>query len=234
VIGSAATPSLESVAPGSLAFAYGVGLSPGDPGPILGVLPEEFGGTTVSFKDASGTTTLAPLIYVSPDQLSFQVPPTVATGTAQVTVTSGAGTETASNVQITKVAPGLFTLNNSGLAAAYAQRVSVGGALLATELAYQAGPAGNFIPLKINMGSATDQVVLTLYGTGFDAATPGTTTATINGVTAGVLFAGSQMQYTGLDQLNVQIPQSLAGAGNVDIQVTFNGVAANPVQITIQ
>jgi uncharacterized protein (TIGR03437 family) len=234
VISSAATPSLESVAPGSLAFAYGVGLSAGDPGPILGVLPEEFGGTSVSIKDASGATTLAPLIYVSPDQLSFQVPPTAAAGTAQVTVKSGAGTETASNVQIANLAPGLFTLNNSGLAAAYAQRVSAGGALLATELAYQAAPAGNFIPLPISMGATTDQVVLTLYGTGFDAVPAGTTTATVNGVSTSVLFAGSQMQYTGLDQLNLQLPHSLAGSGNVNVEVTFNGVAANLVQITIQ
>jgi uncharacterized protein (TIGR03437 family) len=235
VIGSAATPSLESIAPGSLAFAYGVGLSAGDPGPILGVLPDEFGGTTVSFTDASGATTLAPLIYVSPEQLSFQVPPNVATGTAQVTVTSGAGTETASNVQIAKVAPGLFTLNNSGLAAAYATRAVAGpGTLVELEPAYQPGPEGNFIPLPISLGASGDNVVLTLYGTGFDAATAATTTATVNGVSTSVLFAGSQMQYTGLDQLNLQLPHSLAGSGNVDILVTINGVQANLVQITIQ
>jgi len=234
VIGSAATSSLQSVAPGSLAFAYGVGLSAGDPGPILGILPDEFGGTTVSVKDASGATTLASLVYVSPDQVSFQVPPTVATGTAKVTVASGAGTETASNVQITTIAPGLFTLNNSGLASAYAVRVSAAGAVLATELDYQATATGNFVPLPINMGASTDQVILTIFGTGFDAATAATTTVTVNGVNASVLYAGSQMQYTGLDQLNIQLPASLAGKGNVNLQATFNGTAANPVQITIQ
>jgi uncharacterized protein (TIGR03437 family) len=53
-------------------------------------------------------------------------------------------------------------------------------------------------------------------------------------VNSSVLYAGSQMQYTGLDQLNIQLPSSLAGKGNVNLQATFNGTAANPVQITIQ
>jgi len=236
VIGSAATPGLESIAPGSLAFAYEVGLSTGDPGPILGVLPEEFGETTVSIKDASGATTLMPLLYVSPTEVSFQVPSSVATGTGTVTVSSGDGaqTETATNVQITKLAPGLFTLNNSGLAATYAVRYSAAGALLATEPAYQTSALGTFLPLPINMGATTDLVYLTLYGTGFDAATAATTTATVNGVSTPVLYAGSQTEYTGVDQLNLQLPHSLTGSGNADIQVTFNGVAANPVQITIQ
>ena len=236
VIGSAATQGLESVAPGSLASAYGVGLAAGDPGPILGVLPEEFGETTLSITDASGKTTLAPLFYVSPDQLSFEVPPTVVPGTASATVSSGDGavTETAANVQITKVAPGLFTLNNSGLAAAYATRVLANTSTVALEPAYQTGPLGTFIPLPISMGASGDTVVLTLYGTGFDAATVATTTATVNGVSTPVLFAGSQMQYTGLDQLNLQLPHSLAGSGNVDILVTIAGVQANLVQITIQ
>jgi uncharacterized protein (TIGR03437 family) len=34
--------------------------------------------------------------------------------------------------------------------------------------------------------------------------------------------------------VNVQLPASLAGKGNVTIQLTANGLAANPVNITIQ
>jgi uncharacterized protein (TIGR03437 family) len=49
-----------------------------------------------------------------------------------------------------------------------------------------------------------------------------------------VLFAGPGGGVPGLDQVNVAIPKSLAGAGNVTVQVTASGIAANPVQITIQ
>jgi hypothetical protein len=34
--------------------------------------------------------------------------------------------------------------------------------------------------------------------------------------------------------VNILLPHSLAGAGNVTVQVTASGIAANPVQITIQ
>ena len=40
--------------------------------------------------------------------------------------------------------------------------------------------------------------------------------------------------FVGVDQVNVQIPPSLAGKGNVNVQVSANGVAANPVQIPVQ
>jgi uncharacterized protein (TIGR03437 family) len=47
------------------------------------------------------------------------------------------------------------------------------------------------------------------------------------------LYAGPQTQFSGLDQLNIQIPQSLAGAGQLTIQVTVDGIAANPVFVVI-
>jgi uncharacterized protein (TIGR03437 family) len=49
-----------------------------------------------------------------------------------------------------------------------------------------------------------------------------------------VLYAGPQGSVPGLDQVNVQIPSSLAGSGNANIQLTAGGVAANPVQVTLQ
>jgi len=43
-----------------------------------------------------------------------------------------------------------------------------------------------------------------------------------------------QGSFTGLDQVNVLLPPSLAGKGNVTVQLTANGIAANPVNLTIQ
>jgi uncharacterized protein (TIGR03437 family) len=45
------------------------------------------------------------------------------------------------------------------------------------------------------------------------------------------LFAGPQGAYTGLDQVNVQLPRSLAGRGDVDILLTVDGKLANIVRI---
>jgi uncharacterized protein (TIGR03437 family) len=48
------------------------------------------------------------------------------------------------------------------------------------------------------------------------------------------LYAGPAVGAPGLDQINLQLPASLAGKGNVNVQLTAAGAAANPVQITIQ
>ena len=131
------------------------------------------------------------------------------------------------------MAPALFTLNNSGLATSYAVRVSSAGSQT-VEPVFTQNSAGLISPSPVNMGSSTDTVYLILYGTGFDTAGTANVTATVNGVNAPVLYAGPGGGSPGLDQLNIQLPASLAGKGNVNLQMTAAGVAANPVQITIQ
>ena len=128
----------------------------------------------------------------------------------------------------------MFTLNNSGLASAYAIRVSASGTQTVENVYTQNTSTGVITPSPISLGAATDKTYLVLYGTGFDAATIAGTTVTINGVSAPVVFAGSPGSSAGLDQVNVQIPTSLAGKGSVNVQVTVAGVAANPVQLSIQ
>jgi uncharacterized protein (TIGR03437 family) len=49
-----------------------------------------------------------------------------------------------------------------------------------------------------------------------------------------VLYAGSQIQYPGLDQINVPVPATLAGSGEVDVSVTVDGRTANTVRIAIR
>ncbi len=233
LIESVANPGATSIAPASLAVANGQNLVAGYPGPIFGLLPNVFDQTSVTILDSAGATWTAPLFYVAPEQVDFEVPAAVAAGLAKVTVTSAGSSQTASNVQIAKVAPGIFTLNASGLASAYAIRVSANGTQTA-ELVYSINSNGGVVASPINLGSATDQLILALFGTGLETAGTSGVTATVNGVKATVAYAGPQGGEPGFDQVNVLLPSSLAGAGNVNVQVTAGGVAANPVQVTIQ
>jgi uncharacterized protein (TIGR03437 family) len=57
---------------------------------------------------------------------------------------------------------------------------------------------------------------------------------TIGGLDATVLYAGPQGIYPGVDQVNVVIPQSLAGGGNVPVVLSIGGVTSNTVNVTIQ
>ena len=52
----------------------------------------------------------------------------------------------------------------------------------------------------------------------------------MNGVTAQVLFAGAQGEFAGLDQVNVQVPAAVKGAGEVDVVLTVVGKTANVVR----
>ena len=227
---SAASTNVPTLAPGGLAFVYGQSLPSVDAGEIIGPFPAGFGGTMVSVTDSKGVTTPAPLAFVSPTQITMEVPTTAAAGNAKVTVTGPNGTQTAQNVQIAAVAPGLFTLNGSGLAAASAISVSAAGAQTAVPV-YTLASDGSFVAAPISLSNGA--VYLTLYGTGLAAAGTSGVKATVNGVSAPVLYAGPSA-YSGVDQVNLQLPAALAGKGNVNILLTANGIQANAAQITIQ
>jgi uncharacterized protein (TIGR03437 family) len=228
---SAASPSVTSIAQGGLAFAMGQNLAP-QANEILGPEPTAYDGVSVSILDAKGNVTSAPLIYVSPSQVTFYVPTSVAAGMAAVTVTAPGSTQTASNVVIAPVAPALFSVNGSGLLAGYATRVSSSGTQT-VEPAYAVNPQGSFSAAPINMGSATDKVYFTFFATGVQGAGMANVTVTVNGVSTPVLYAGSA-GYSGVDQVNIQLPASLAGSGTVALQLTASGILANTVQVAIQ
>jgi uncharacterized protein (TIGR03437 family) len=219
------------LAPGALATASGLNLSTGT-ATGTAPFPTLLSGTSVNIIDAGGRSIAAPLLYVSPSQINFLVPSSVATGVGKVSVTSGTTTLTSNYVPFNTVAPGIFTLNGLGLGAATAVRVSSSGTQAPVDV-FTSNADGSLSAAPIDVTPANGSVYLTLYGTGLQAAGTSKTTVTIGGVTAKVLFAGPQGT-TGLDQVNVLIPTSLAGAGNANVQLTANGVPANPVQITIK
>ena len=230
---SAANPAAAAIAPGSLATAYGKDLANSKAAGTPLPLPATFGGTSVSIQDSSGNTTLAPLLYVSPTQVNFEVPPAVAIGTSTITVASGDGTQSIASEQIAAVAPGLFELNSAGLAAAYVILYHPGGAET-VEQVYSVTSSGEVVTNAVSLGSSTDTPYLFLFGTGFEAAGTAGVKVSIGGINVPVTFAGSQGGFVGLDQANVELPASLAGKGKVTIQLTADGLAANAVNITFQ
>jgi uncharacterized protein (TIGR03437 family) len=231
---SSSAPAISTaIAPGSLASAYGTDLANKAAGGTSLPLPTSFGGTSISIQDASGNVTAAPLLYVIPAQVNFEVPPGLATGPATVTITSGDGTQSAASVQVASVAPGIFELNSGGLAAAYVTLYHADGSTT-VEQVYTVNSAGAVVATPVSLGSSTDQAYLFIFGTGLQEAGTAGVTVSLGGVNVPVSYAGAQGGFVGLDQVNVQLPASLRGKGNVTIQVTAGGIAANAVSVTIQ
>ena len=94
---------------------------------------------------------------------------------------------------------------------------------------------GTWVTAPIDMGPATDQIILELYGTGIRGRSSlGAVSATIGGVSAIVDYAGGVDGYAGLDQVNLRVPRSLAGRGEVDIVLTADGKTANTVTVNFK
>lgn len=225
------------VAPESIGATFGVELATGTHSAPSTPLPFTLGGTSVSVRDAEGAERPAPLFFVSPTQVNFQVPAGTAAGTTTVTVKSAAGTAKAGVSGLATVAPGIFTANGdgAGVPAASVLRVRADGSQTSEPVA-ELDPGGSrYMPRPIDLGPETDQVFLILYATGLRHRPAGSSVSvTLGGTAAEVLFAGAHASLVGVDQVNVRIPRSLAGRGLVDARLTVQERPANVVQIGIR
>ena len=234
---SAASFSGATLAGESIVAAFGTGLAITTQAAATLPLPTSLAGTTINVKDSAGAERQAPLFFVAPGQINYQMPPGTAPGQATVTITNRYGEVSAGTVRIAAVAPGLFAANanGQGVVAALALRVKADGTQQ-FEPVSRFDPAQNrFVPTPIDLGPATDQVFLILFGTGtrFRSSLPNVS-ARIGGVDAPVLFVGAQGDFVGLDQINLQLPRSLIGRGEVEIRLMADGQQANPVTVSIK
>ncbi len=93
----------------------------------------------------------------------------------------------------------------------------------------------NGTPQPINLGPSSDLIILEMYGTGIRSRSSlAAVTIKIGGADGQLLYAGLAPGFVGLDQIDVTIPRSLIGRGNVDVVMTVDGRTANTVKINIQ
>jgi uncharacterized protein (TIGR03437 family) len=234
---SAASFSRAALASEAITAAFGQNLATGTLVANSIPLPTNLGGTTVRVRDSAGTERFAPLFFVSPGQVNYQVPPGATTGEALVTITSGGGQVSMGTMLIEAVAPGLFTASSSGQgpAAAVALRIRADGSQSFEPVARFDAAQNSFVTVPIDLGPASDQVFLLIFGTGLRGlSAPGAAQVSIGGVNVETLYAGAQGELIGLDQINVRLPRSLAGRGEVDLVVTVDDRAANTPRINIR
>jgi uncharacterized protein (TIGR03437 family) len=180
-------------------------------------------------------TAAAPVFFVSPNQINFQVPAGTVVGNAVVYVLRDNTAVGQGTLTIESVSPALFAANASGqgVAAAVVLRVKA-DSTQTFEPAIQFNSTTNcYEAVPIDLGAMTDQVFLVVFGSGFcNRSSLSSVTATIGGASAEVTFAGAQSSLIGVDQANIRIPRSLAGRGNVDVVLTVDGKTANTPSIS--
>ena len=206
---NAASLAGGSVQPGSIITIFGTRLTTGVTfATDVQKPPVSLGGVTVSI---GGTA--AALFYVSPTQINAVVDPKTPLGNDNVVVTSQTGAQNGTLTVSTSAPAGLFALFGTG---------TRDGAIL---------NAITFLLGDFSTRTANSPTYLALFATGVNLAT--TPTVTIGGVPVTVVFSGAAPCCDGLDQVNVQLPDSLAGAGRVPIVLTQGGVPSNTVQVVL-
>jgi len=222
---SAASYQGSALAPASIASAFGTNLATTTLTAQSATLPLTLGGTQVTVTDSAGTARSAGLFYVSPLQVNFAIPDQTATGPATVRVTSGDGSVSQSSINITTIAPGLFTADSTGTAAAFV-------ILLAPDGSRSIAPVTQ---RPIDLGPSGSTAFLELFGTGIRGRSSiANMTCTVGGITSvPIQYAGPAPGFTGLDQVNVVLPPYLAGVTSDIIVLNIDWQASNAVNIAI-
>jgi uncharacterized protein (TIGR03437 family) len=211
----------SQVSPGALATVFGTNFALRNAG-AKAPLPLSLGGVSVSVNGQA-----APILFVTPAQVNFQVPWETALGSsATVTVSVNGGASNSINVQVLGAAPGLFSLSS--------------GHAVVQNSDYTLNDPGN--PAK-----AGSTIIAYLTGSGpvspavaDGAITPGdplvsassASSATVGSSPAHIAFAGLAPGFVGLVQVNVVVPSDLQ-TGDYPLAVTIGSETSNAATISV-
>ncbi|MDX2034566.1 MAG: heme-binding protein [Blastocatellia bacterium] len=215
---------LGTLAPNTIAAAFGTNLAAQTRVAETLPLPTQLGGTEVRIVDAGGASHRAPLFFVSPGQVNYLVPEGIALGNAQVTIVSGSGASSTGGLRIERSSPALFTTAYNGRGLPVALTTFDG-----TNFDPVVNPDGT--PRAVSCGTMWRPNYLLLFGTGFRGGA--NLRVRVGGVEATPLYVGAQGNFAGLDQINVMIPPGAQG-GVTEISILNDSGASNPVQLLMQ
>ncbi len=187
-------------------------------------LPTVVGGVSVRVTDSAGAARLAGLFFISPTQINYLIPQGTALGVTLIEVIRDGNVIARGSVSVNSVWPGLFTANASGTGTGAADVYRYrNGQLVRIESATN--------PIELS----SDMVFLVLYGTGLRGRSDlSKVKITLGGAPLTPAYAGSQGGFVGLEQINLELPSSLAGRGQLDLVMYVDGWVANTIEFTIR
>jgi uncharacterized protein (TIGR03437 family) len=252
VIGAADTRSSASFAPTLSPLSLGSILGDAAQSPLAmqtsfatqsasGAFPYELSGVSVTIGGRA-----AQLLAVSPSRVNFLIPGGLASGTAEVIVTSDAGYVSRGTTNVVAFAPALFAVSGNGAGAGIVLNAATG----------QQGPFNDVTPQNFGTDKRTRLMIMATGISGGGIAN----TNVSNDVRVGnsvvenfaesvmiearlqdgrvfqlpVEFAGRQNTWAGLDQINVVLLPELKGAGSVELTLVSGGQRSNSTTISVR
>jgi adhesin/invasin len=224
VVSGASFLAGPGLSPGMIAVLFGSNLTDIAALAPPGMLPTLLRNTQVLVNGVA-----APLFYVSPTQINFQVPLGISGNTAQVVVATNGILGPAVTVNVAGEAPGIFTVAETGKGAILNQNSTLNS---------EGNPA--------QAGS-----VIQIFATGLGAVSPAvpagqpapvtplsetvtTPVVQIGGIPAEITYSGLAPGTVGVHQVNARIPEGVTANASVSVLIRMGSVASNEVSIAVQ
>jgi len=214
------------VSPGAIVSIFGSGLSRGTAQGSV-PLPTSLLGASVFVNSLR-----APLFYVSPQQINFQIPYELPAGRATIRVDRDGLPSTTQNLPapVQSVSPGILTVNQVRTGPGIVVHAD-SNQLVSAESPARAGE--NLAIYAVGLGA-----LQTPIASGAAASGPNETVTpvqvTIGGVRAALAYAGLTQGYPGLYQVNIQMPPGVRSGSAVAVVATVGGVASNPATLAVE
>jgi uncharacterized protein (TIGR03437 family) len=224
---SAADYSESALAPGSIAAAFGTGL-----------LSETV--VSITLTDSTGGQYMASLLNVAPGQVNYVLPGELLPGPVTAAIKTSEGHQYVDSLYVQLFSPSLFSLTPPGVAAGWVTRVRPDGSTTVEPVFRFDSSTQSIVAVPIDLGPTTDQVYLSLLGTGTrNRPDLGSIQIILGDYEYPVLYAGQQSSFSGVDQINVLLPHVLAGSGMtaVSISSTLPGprtLQSEPVELVFR
>ncbi len=185
-------------------------------------LDTSLGGVSVSVNGHA-----APILFVSPSQVNFQVPWETTGNSAAVTVNVAGAPSNAVSVPLKTAAPGLF-FQASGAAIVANSDFTLNGP-------GNPAPAGSTVVAYLTGSGPVDNPVANGAASPRDPLSKATSaySATIGSANAPVSFLGLAPDFVGVVQANITVPSGLA-PGDYPLTVTINGEASNSATVSVK
>ncbi|MCW5963725.1 MAG: hypothetical protein KIT83_06790 [Bryobacterales bacterium] len=219
--------SRAHISPNSIFSLFGTNLADHTETPSALPLPTTLAGSRIVLRDQHNQTWDCPLFYVSPLQINALIPPYVPPGAIVVELHRNNVLRSVHPLTLPTVAPGIFLAEGRVAPAATAVLVDGGNqrAVQVVTCSSVPGTSGQFVcepvaPLGWHPG---EQLFISLYATGTHSLTVSDISAQAAGmgIDIPVTYLGPQGQFLGLEQMNLHIPESLRGIGEVPITIRF-------------
>jgi beta-glucosidase len=216
---------LGDIAPGSMATLFGSNLADGtyQGSQVLGSGNNFL--TSVAGVSVSVNGVNAPLIYVSPTQINFQVPWETAPGAVNVQVTNAGGQSAVERITVASTAAPSMFLNDYSTGVAWVTGTAPEGCPI-SQCAVQAGGTYQLWANGLGPKNVPEQDGVGDNATSLDglSVVGGTASCqlTIGGIAAAVTYCGAAPGYI-TDQLNFQYPAGIPAGAPVEAVLTIHG-----------